>query len=483
MEPSLYETLTDYRRQDLVPMHMPGHKRNPAFVMENPYGIDVTEVTGMDDLHHPEGMIRRLMDRVTREYHSEQSYLLVNGSTGGILSAIAACCRHGDRIVLARNCHKSVYHAIRLLELRPVYIYPQETGGDMKCLGIPGIVSEQTVEQALQTYDDVRCVILTSPTYEGIVSPIREIAAVTGRYGVPFIVDEAHGAHFNWHKSFPDTALEEGADLVVESLHKTLPSLTQTGVLHARFDRVSKERLEWSLQTFQSSSPSYVLMAGIDRCFAYIEREGEAAFEAYVHNLRQFEEEMKCLNGLYLFDSPHKERSKIVIATDRTELSGRQLAERLLRQYRIETEMNGGDYCIAMTSVCDEPENFRRLGAALREIDAGLSVGGTDGAAGREGVRSGSLYAGPDFRYIWQEQKRGMYSYEAAFCRCERIRLEEAEDRMTAADIIPYPPGIPLLVRGELFSGEMIRMIRAGIDMGYVIYGVEDDSVNVIKGD
>lgn len=486
METRLYETLTEYCRQDLVPMHMPGHKRNPAFVMENPYGIDVTEVTGMDDLHHPEGMIRRLMDWVTREYHSDQSYLLVNGSTGGILSAIAACCRHGDRIVLARNCHKSVYHAVRLLELRPVYIYPEETGGDMEYLGIPGIISERAVERALQTYDDVSCVILTSPTYEGIVSPIREIAEVTRRYGVPFIVDEAHGAHFNWHSLFPNTALEEGADLVVESLHKTLPSLTQTGVLHARFERVSKERLEWSLQTFQSSSPSYVLMAGIDRCFAYIEKEGQTAFEAYARNLRRFGEEMRSLAKLYLFDSPYKEKSKIVIATDRTELSGRQLAERLFHEYRIETEMSCGDYCIAMTSVCDETEHYQRLGAALREIDAGISerkeegINGAAGTAGAAGAMSGSPYAGTDFRYIWQTPQRGMYSYEAAACRCEKIPLKKAAGRVAAADIVPYPPGIPLLVQGELFSEEMIRMIRAGTGLGHVIYGVEDGLVNVI---
>ena len=288
LEKGLYGTLVEYSRRPILPMHMPGHKRNPAFVMGNPYGIDVTEVSGLDDLHRPEGVSRRLMDRVTALYGSDQSYLLVNGSPGGVLSAVSACCRHGDRIVMARNCHASVYHAVRLLGLRPVYVYPSAEGGEMEHLGIAGAISASAVETALRAHPDTSCVVLTSPTYEGVVSPVRDIGAVTGRHGVPLIVDEAHGAHFNWHPFFPPTAFEEGADLVVESLHKTLPALTQTGVLHARFRLVSRERLEWCLRTFQSSSPSYVLMAGIDRCFSYIEQEGAEAFETYVKNLQVF---------------------------------------------------------------------------------------------------------------------------------------------------------------------------------------------------
>ncbi len=473
MEKGLYETLTGYCNMDILPMHMPGHKRNPVFEMENPYRIDVTEVTGLDYLHQPEGVIRRLMDRVTSVYGSDQSYFLINGSTGGILSAITSCCRHGDRIVVARNCHKSVYHAIRLLKLRPIYIYPSEEGGEMEHLGIAGIIQAEAVEQALQAYEGVSCVILTSPTYEGIVSRIRDIAAVTARYDVPLIVDEAHGAHFQWHSSFPDTALQEGADLVIESLHKTLPSLTQTGILHARFDRVSKGKLEWALQTYQSSSPSYVLMAGIERCFAYIEQEGVEAFDAYVDNLRWFEKEMGQLQRLYLFHSPQKERSKLVIAADRAGMTGRELAERLYRQYQIETEMSGGHYCIAMTSVCDETESFRRLAAALREIDAG--------AAGPTGGEGDALRRRePDIRLVWRAPERGMYSDEAAECRSKWIPLEKAACYLAAEDISFYPPGIPLLVQGERFSLELIRVLQYGIQMGYVIHGVRDGRVSIV---
>lgn len=463
----LYETLKEYCDEGIVPMHMPGHKRNPSFAMENPYEMDVTEVTGLDNLHRPEGIIRQLMDWITQMYHSGQSYLLVNGSTCGILAAITACCRHGDRIVVARNCHKSVYHAIRLLELRPVYLYPSGEGGAMEDLGIAGIISACDVKRALETCKDAACVIVTSPTYEGVVSPVREIAKTVHDYGIPLIVDEAHGAHFNWHKAFPETALEAGADLVVESLHKTLPSLTQTGILHARFDLVLRERLEWGLQTFQSSSPSYVLMAGIDRCFAYIENEGGEAFESYAQKLRWFTEEMKELQHLYLFDSGWKENSKIVIATDRTKLTGKMLADKLLGKYRIETEMSCGNYCIAMTSVCDTEENFSRLAAALLAIDRDLTENQDRDHTG--------------FHYIWEKPERRLYSHEVINYPRKSVSLAQAAGQVAAEEIYLYPPGIPIVAAGEVLSEQIVEMLLRGEKAGYEITGVEQNMVNAVR--
>lgn len=466
MKKNLYETLTEYCHEDIVPMHMPGHKRNPVFTMENPYGIDVTEVAGLDDMHRPQGIILHLMERITAMYHSEQSYLLVNGSTGGMLAAIAACCRHGDRILVARNCHTSVYHAIRLLELRPIYLYPDGEGGEMERLGIAGVIAAESVRQALAQYEDISCVIVTSPTYEGVVSPIRQIAEETHCLGIPLVVDEAHGAHFNWHPLFPETALASGADLVVESLHKTLPSLTQTGVLHARFERVSRKQLEFSLRTFQSSSPSYILMAGMDKCFAYIEEEGASAFSRYVENLQRFREQMEKLTHLYLFESRQKEPSKLVLATNRTPFSGRELAGCLREKYQIETEMSCGDICIAMTSVCDTAENFERLGTALLEIDAEIA--------------ESPLRKERSFSYRWEPPERNMYSYEAAYRPARTCCLDDAKGCVAAEDIYLYPPGIPILVQGEIFSQELIAQLKNGMALGYDIQGVQDGFVMVV---
>lgn len=469
MSDRLYTALEHYCHKDILPMHMPGHKRNKKFQMGNPYELDVTEVTGMDDLHHPTGVIKQLMDRISGMYHSDHSYLLINGSTGGILAAIAACCHHGDRIVVARNCHKSVYHAIRLLELRSVYVYPEYESEEGERLGIAGVITAESVDLALKQYEDVSCVVIVSPTYEGIVSPVRDIAEAAHRRNIPLIVDEAHGAHFNWHDVFPDTALTEGADIVVESLHKTLPSFTQTGLLHVRGRLVRNDRIVWSLHTFQTSSPSYLLMAGIDRCFAYIEKEGAEDFDAYVENLLDFRKKMSGLKRLYLFESPCKELSKIVIATDRAGISGKKLADILYEKYRIETEMSCGNYCIAMTSVCDERESFERIAGALKEIDGMLSE------ITEENVS-------PPW-YDWKTPEICMYSFEAADCEMESLPVEESAGHTAGEDIYLYPPGIPLVVQGERISKEAVAILCAGERAGYTVYGVEDGFVTVIGRD
>lgn len=476
MKQGFYETLTEYCQADILPMHMPGHKRSQKFQMQNPYGLDVTEVPGLDNLHQPEGIIRELMDQIAEEYRSDASFLLVNGSTCGILAAITACCRRGERILVARNCHKAVYNAIRLLELRPVYVYPSAEGGEMDTLGIAGIILPEDMERALEEYPDISCAVITSPTYEGIVSPVSSIADVVHKRKIPLIVDEAHGAHFHWHEAFPDTALTEGADIVIESLHKTLPAFTQTGVLHVRYGLVKEELLAWSLQTYQSSSPSYLLMAGAERCFSYLLGEGRKEMQCYVSELEWFRQEMKALRALRLFESRWKEPSKLVIATDRTPVRGCELADRLREMHRIETEMSCGDYIIAMTSLADERKSFERLASALGKIDRELT-----GESGGQTFVNGESTAGKkSFCYDWHRPEPGMYSFEAAYVKKRRVPLREAAGELAAEPVYPYPPGIPLLVEGERISREMVEQLELAASQHISVYGVTDGFINVL---
>lgn len=466
MEKHLYDMLAEYVREDVLPMHMPGHKRNALFSMPNPYEWDITEIRDFDNLHHPEGVLRDLMLQMSRSYGSDQTYLLVNGSTCGILAALTACCRRGNRIAVARNCHKSVYNAIRLLELRPAYLYPDGAGGDMERLGIAGSITPECVEEVLCQYEDIACVMITSPTYEGIVSPVSEIADVAHRHGIPLVVDEAHGAHFNWHPAFPDTALKQGADLVIESLHKTLPAFTQTGVLHAQFERVEQKKLEWALQTYQSSSPSYLLMASADHCYRFLLEKGRLAYEEYWGRLSAFREKMQALTCLELFDSPQKECSKIVIVTERAGVSGREFAELLYRRYRIELEMSCGNYCIAMTSVCDEAAAFDRLADALLALDYIL------GDAPMQTLC-----------YAWQQPERVRYSYEVAEFESEECDLAEAAGRIVASDISLYPPGVPVVVAGERISQNVVATLLAGWKAGYEVIGMTEGKICVLMED
>ena len=222
----MYQQLISYGESDVYPFHMPGHKRR-ALPFPNPYTIDITEIDGFDNLHHAEGLIREAEERAAKLYGADRSYYLVNGSTCGLLAAICAAARRGDKVLAARNCHKAVYHAISMQGLAAEFLYPAITRGDLQ-----GQITAAQVEEALTKHPDIAVVILASPTYEGIVSDVAAIAACCHAHGAALIVDEAHGAHFGFGAGFPENAVRLGADAVIMSLHKTLPSFTQTALLH-----------------------------------------------------------------------------------------------------------------------------------------------------------------------------------------------------------------------------------------------------------
>ena len=232
----LEQKLNELEQSDIYPFHMPGHKR--AFLpFANPYAIDITEIEGFDNLHHATGILQEAQQKAADLYGAKKTYYLVNGSTCGLLAAISAAVPRGEKILVARNCHKAVYHAMYLRQLVPVYLYPEDTA-----YGIQGQVTPQMVRKQLEQTPDIRAVVITSPTYDGVVSDIKNIADTVHAYGIPLIVDEAHGAHFGFSPEFPENATRLGADAVIMSVHKTLPAFTQTALLHLCSDRIAEKK-------------------------------------------------------------------------------------------------------------------------------------------------------------------------------------------------------------------------------------------------
>ena len=319
---TIYNYLNEYSESDFYGMHMPGHKRNEK-MMENdlPYKIDITEIDGFDDLHHADGIIREAQERAARLYGADETHFLVNGSTVGILSAIMGVTDKGDQILVARNCHKSVYHAIYLNELEPVYVYPEY---DEKT-GLNGEVKADEIALLLEKNPNIKAVMIVSPTYDGVVSDVKKIAEVAHANEIPLIVDEAHGAHFGFDPYFPKNANENGADIIIHSVHKTLPSLTQTALLHINGTFVNREKVRMYLHMLQSSSPSYVLMTSIDECMELIEKKGEDIFSAYVDNLQKMREELGKLSCLRLVETSHYDCSKFVISERNKNITRRKL--------------------------------------------------------------------------------------------------------------------------------------------------------------
>lgn len=374
----LYDSLRRYVSRGIVPMHMPGHKRNPAFVMDNPYSIDITEVEGMDDLHHPTGEIRRLMNRFRDFYDTRDTYLCVNGSTSANMIAIASSTRRSDVIVIDANSHRSVTNSEELLGLKSVRVVRPDFDHVSQ---IPGPIRPSDVQEMFRHLTSAgrppAAIVVTSPTYEGVVSDIRGIADVVHPYGAILIVDAAHGAHLRLAArtdgtklDWPESPCALGADLVIESLHKTLPALTQTSVLHRCTERVSDDTVMKWHDVFITSSPSYVLMSSMDQCMEWQECEGTKRFKLYDDRLKKIYDAVDKVDekrrgrkrrGIVL-EPENRDPSKIVVCGDGAEL------EASLRSYGIEPERVEDTRLILMTSPADEAAHLERVAAWLMSL-------------------------------------------------------------------------------------------------------------------
>lgn len=492
METPILDGLTAYNTQGSYPWHMPGHKRrmNTLFpeLIENPFSIDVTEVSGLDEFHHPTGMIKQAMDRATQVYGSTRSYYLVNGSTCGILAAISAVCKPGDRIIVARNSHKAVYHAIRLLRLKPIYILPDWN----EELQMFGGMSVEVVKKALKSNSNVKAVFLVSPTYEGVVSDIEKIAKVVHKAKIPLIVDAAHGAHFEFmsnvnetisatnYEYVPDPAIRLGADIVIESLHKTLPAMTQCGILHYKSGLIKQSSVEEYLSVYQSSSPSYVFMATMEACIEKMDHERDGLFIVYKQLLAEYRKKFSKLNYIHLVDESDFKKSSVYDYDDgklvfqvkncgiakeegMQVINGVVLGEILEKEYGQVMEMAAGNYVIAMTSVADTKEAFEALYQALEAIDSQLT----------QLQENADKYNDDGINYTISLDRK-MTIADAKESTLTEISIKDAAGYVCGEYIYIYPPGIPLVVPGEVLSKSVLKEIEKAMKLKLNIKGLID---------
>lgn len=471
----LDKKLLEYSKTDMYPFHMPGHKR---IMIEdyNPYQIDITEIEGFDNLHNASEILKSSQQRAADLYGSKQAYYLINGSTCGILAAISASTQKGDKILVARNCHKAVYNAIFLRELSPIYIYPKIT--DVK---IQGKIESQQVKKALDKNPDVKAVIITSPTYDGIVSDVEEISKIVHNYDIPLIVDQAHGAHFGLDDRMPESAIKLGADAVIVSVHKTLPAFTQTALLHICSNRISQKKIKKYLGIYETSSPSYILMAGIESSIRHISEKGEELFAELDKKLDDFYngvENLKNIKVLTKKDFTSDEaydfdRTKIIMLTEKCGISGEELLRILHNDYHIELEMAAGNYALALSTIMDTKEGFERLMHALIEIDDKLSY--------NENERKKNKI--PDTSIYYRSMKKEYEIHEAGEMEVENVDYDAAVGKVSGEFIYIYPPGIPLIVPGEVISADFIRDLKAAVSYELDVKGLtEDNRIIILKG-
>lgn len=458
----LYRKLREYSDSDYYPYHMPGHKRRLYTEAIASAAWDITEIDGFDNLHDAAGILRQLQEKAADAYGAEESFFLINGSTAGILTAVSAAVEEAGELLMVRNCHKSAYHAAYLRNLNIKYIWPEihpEFGCSMA-------VTATQVEEALLSAPQAKAVLIVSPTYEGFVAEIEQIAEVVHKRGIPLIVDEAHGAHLGFHSAFRENSNRLGADIVIHSLHKTLPSLTQTGVLHVNGTRIDRTKLRKFLSIYQSSSPSYILMAGMEEAIEMAVSDAEKLFGFFWLSFNRMTNSLSACRNIRILQEKNMDIGKLVIADRTGNLSGKQLYDILLERYHLQMEMAAGGYVLAMFTVGDTREGYERLTQALLEIDGEISLRYPESHDAAE----------KKYESIRKEEKPGQKMRLAAAWdkKADFVLLDDAEGRIAAEFINLYPPASPLLAPGEVFTRQICRNIDRYAGDGLTVQGIDN---------
>lgn len=495
----LINSLKENRDSDNYPFHMPGHKRRLADdeLLEKIYGIDITEIPCFDDLHDPDGIIKEAEQRAAKCYGADETYFLVNGSTGGILAAICGSATKGDTVIYASNCHRSVTNAVMLSGADVITVDPDRES----LFDIFGGVSAAAVSRALDKATGKRtAVVITSPTYEGITSDVEKIAGICRERGAVLIVDAAHGAHLGFSDRFPKSAVGS-ADVVITSVHKTLPAMTQTALIHISESCPSKQRIRKMLSVFMTSSPSYVLMSSIDSLSELLETRGRKLFEEYekrLDDLYKTAEGFSCLSvlnkdKLTAEGSADHDMGKIVVSDMTSTFTGKQLADMLLNEYGLCPEMASGSYVLLMTGIADTNEGFERLKNSLLAIDKAIAseqifpkTRGVirklwDAAVGRRIARSLSRIPMEE-----ADEGSGISCFENNILETlftddiEYIPVELSEGRIAANTVLIYPPGIPVTVPGRVIDGSSVDSLLNALKYDLKVSGLCEGKIAVI---
>lgn len=464
----LVQAINDYKQENTARFHVPGHKGKEMDNFLSPlYPFDVTEIPGLDDLHHPEEAILEAQRLAAELFGAEETFFLVGGSTSGNLAMIFAACRPGDEILVQRNVHKSVIHGFILAGAIPIYLAPSIDPVTSLPVGVP----LQQVKSKLQQYPRAKAVLLSNPNYYGMSMELLPYAQLCREAGIPLLVDEAHGAHFGFVEGFPSSAMQAGAAAAVQSTHKMLPSLTMSSMLHVQGELLDRARLRQALTMVQSSSPSYPLLASLDFARGYMAHEGRKDLEQVLVLARSFRKQAAHLHipwlkviqksSAYDFLDP----LKITLRTDSTAFHGFILKEYLERK-GIFPEMADQHHVLLVLSPLTEQEELDRVVAALSKLNRFMEI------------RADQIRAIPSELFI----KEQVFSPGEVFNReSETIPFEESAGRVFAEMLIPYPPGVPLICHGERMDQETIDYIIQLQAKGCHFQGSHDSSLKTVK--
>lgn len=471
-EMPLYNALKEHREKKLLSFHMPGHIGGniyPHDFKEMMLDFDLTELPELDNLYNPTGIIDQAQKKASIAFGSDKTFFLVNGATSGILAMIAGTLKAGDKLIVPRNCHRSVAAAMALCDINPVYIkneYSQE-----HALMLP--ISPEQVLNAFECNPDAKGILVVNPDYYGICGDLKEIGKITHRLGKLFLVDEAHGAHLVFHKDLPASAASADADVWVQSAHKTLPSFTQAGFLHMKGNKVDSERILSMLTLFQTSSPSYMLMASLDWARNFMEERGCNCLEEIIGSVRKLVYTLRADRGIKTIGDYGLDKHIFAVDPTRLCLDMRWsnmtgfLAHDRLRKLKVEPEMADFYRLVFICTVAHTSDMFdlllKKLKLLLEPIIENTPV--------------------QCFPSMYSNLPKQIHTpRQAVNSIIESVPLILSEGRICAQSIGAYPPGIPRFCPGELIDREGIEELTTVKSLGGDLFGLRDNlCVNVVK--
>ncbi|MDE7203149.1 MAG: aminotransferase class I/II-fold pyridoxal phosphate-dependent enzyme [Lachnospiraceae bacterium] len=479
----LLQAVTDLIETNPAYFKVPGHRLDKGVcprwtdrVGTAIFAYDVTETPFTDDLHSPEGAIDEAQKLLSALYGADQSFFLVNGSTCGNEAMILSAAFEGEKIMIARNAHKSAMMGLVLSGAEPVYVMPEVIGD----WAIQGEITAESVRKGFEENPDCKALFLVSPSYYGVSSDLGKIAEVCHAHGALLLVDEAHGGHVYFHDKLPMGALEAGADVCVQSMHKVAGALTQSSVLHIKRHGVGEaalKRIAQNLQLVQSTSPSYLLMTSIDCARYELAMNGREMMEKARNLAGYARERIHKTAGFCCMEGEGIDQTRLVISARGIGLTGYVLEKMLFEEYAVNMELSDYENVLAIVTYANEIEDMDRLIAACKDISRRC--------AGQPALRimnKKNVY--PSFPRLPQQI---MTPRRAYFSNTETVRWQEAAGQIAGQMIAPYPPGIPVIYPGERISQEVWEYIECFRRNGRHMHGTGQDGkldwVKVIVSD
>lgn len=476
-ETPLFDALKEYVNRDTLPFHVPGHKKGvgmdkefKSFMGDNPFKIDVTVFKLVDSLHHPDGPIKKSQELAADAYGSDACFFSIHGTSGAIQAMIMSTVKEGEKIIVPRNIHKSVTAGIILSGAIPVYMQPELD----RTLGIAHSVTPETVKETLEANKDAKAVLIINPTYYGVATDIKRIANITHSYGIPLIVDEAHGPHLKFNKKLPISAIDAGADMASQSTHKIIGAMTQGSLLQVKTGYVSIPRVQQVLSLLQTTSPSYIIMASLDCARRQIAIDGEKLLDKSIELSNYVRDEINKIPGLYCFGKEVLDNNgayafdptKITINCRDLGITGYALDTILADKYHIQMELSDLYNTLAVGSFGDTKEGMDKLLSALKEIS-------------EEHFGTGTMKA--DFIDIPSIPEQILKPRSAFQSETRLIKLNESIGEISTEFLLAYPPGIPILCPGEKITKEIVDYVAELKRVGLYVQGTEDSCVEYIK--